>query len=429
MAGPIALAWGILLAVGSIMGIAPARDILNQWLYSLYPVALPQIFELLEMHHREIINDEQLDAALKRTGMDTTWIPRLQDVTRQMVNANDLIIAHRRELIDRNTFLDKMRRIKLDGEDIALLEQVSLFFPSPPDLVRFAVREVFTPEIRNKFGMDEDRPEIFMKEASKAGLPEQTAKDFWAAHWELPSTLQGFRMFHRGIIDVDELKLLMKSLDIMPFWRDKLISLSHNVLTRVDVRRMYGLGVLDADAVKKAYKDIGYSEDNAIKMTEFTIEFENDENKGITRSSVVSAYKKGAISEEELTTYLKALRFSEKVVNFWVSTSVHDKIMGQIDDEIDTNVETYVAGGLTLSELTQLLNAMGLPDTYTQDILRRAELKRRKKVKLPSKEDLIKWYSGNIIDSTEFTGRMLETGYRPNDIDIYIEANQPELVE
>ena len=83
----------------------------------------------------------------------------------------------------------------------------------------------------------------------KAGLPEEQARNYWAAHWELPSAQMGYAMFQRRIIDHETLVMLLKSLDIMPFWRDKLIEMSYNPLTRVDVRRMYGLGVLSEEEV------------------------------------------------------------------------------------------------------------------------------------------------------------------------------------
>ncbi|GAH93918.1 unnamed protein product, partial [marine sediment metagenome] len=41
-------------------------------------------------------------------------------------------------------------------------------------------------------------------------------------HWSLPSPSQGFEMLHRGVIDEAELNMLLRALDIMPFWREKL---------------------------------------------------------------------------------------------------------------------------------------------------------------------------------------------------------------
>ncbi|GAH81965.1 unnamed protein product, partial [marine sediment metagenome] len=119
-----------------------------------------------------------------------------------------------------------------------------------------AVREAFTPAIAKKFGQYEDFPPDFEKYAGMKGLSKEWAERYWAAHWSLPSPSQGYDMLHRGIIDNKELFMLMKALDIMPFWRDKLMQMSYHLLTRVDIRRMYKAGVLTEAEVYESYLQV-----------------------------------------------------------------------------------------------------------------------------------------------------------------------------
>ncbi|GAH79863.1 unnamed protein product, partial [marine sediment metagenome] len=74
--------------------------------------------------------------------------------------------------------------------------------------------------------------------AGKKGLSKEWSERYWAAHWNLPSPQQGFEMLHRGVINVSELNMLLRALDVMPFWRDKLTAIAFRRLTRVDIRRM-----------------------------------------------------------------------------------------------------------------------------------------------------------------------------------------------
>jgi len=136
-----------------------------------------------------------------------------------------------------------------------------------------AVREAFTPEIAARFGQYQDLPPDFVEWVGKKGLSKEWAERYWAAHWSLPSPQQGFEMLHRGVINEGDLNMLMRALDIMPFWRDKLIQIAYRPLTRVDVRRMFALGVLDVSGVRKAYTDLGYNDYNADLMTDFTIKY------------------------------------------------------------------------------------------------------------------------------------------------------------
>jgi hypothetical protein len=123
-------------------------------------------------------------------------------------------------------------------------------------------------------------------------------------------------MLHRGIITEDELKLLLRALDVMPFWREKLIQLSYAPYTRVDVRRMYQVGILDYDGVVRAYRDIGYDEEKARNLAEFTVRYYDDEEqtevdqyRELTRQLIVTAYKRGVLDRGEARERLEKLRF------------------------------------------------------------------------------------------------------------------------
>jgi hypothetical protein len=167
-----------------------------------------------------------------------------------------------------------------------------------------AVREAFTPAIAARFGQYEDLPPDFVEWVGKKGLSKEWASRYWAAHWSLPSPQQGFEMLHRGVIGIDDVNMLMRALDIMPFWRDKLIQIAYRPLSRVDVRRMFALGVLNVSGVRRAYTDIGYNDYNADLMTQFTIKYtegikERAEAATIKAEARVEEAKEKAIQKEE----------------------------------------------------------------------------------------------------------------------------------
>lgn len=220
-----------------------------------------------------------------------------------------------------------------DG-DINLIKQLYVILPPVNDLITFAVREVFTPETVEKFGQNEDFPEEFLTFAKQAGLDEKWAKAYWAAHWDLPSPNMAFEMFQRRIIDGDELKMLLKALDIMPFWRDKLIELSYNPLTRVDVRRMFGLGVLSEQEVYESYLDIGYSPKNAERMTDFTVRYESQGSEDelanirlLTKSVYTQAYERDIFTKAELVEAFLSMGYIEEDAILMADLEEYDKIV------------------------------------------------------------------------------------------------------
>lgn len=180
----------------------------------------------------------------------------------------------------------EFRRLGIHPNYFGLYKELAYQIPPIADIITMAVREAFTPEIAQRFGQYEGLPSEFVAWAQKKGLSREWAERYWAAHWSLPSPQQGFEMLHRGVINRDELHLLLRALDIMPFWRERLIEISYNPLTRVDIRRMHLLGILTEPEVFQAYKDIGYNDLNAKRLTAFTVK--------LTQQTLAKEQKKAA---------------------------------------------------------------------------------------------------------------------------------------
>jgi hypothetical protein len=188
----------------------------------------------------------------------------------------------------------QLRKIGIHPDYHALYKELAYQIPPIADIITMAVREAFTPDIAARFGQYEGLPSAFVEWVGKKGLSREWAERYWAAHWSLPSPQQGFEMLQRGVITRDDLYLLLRALDIMPFWRDKLIQISYNPLTRVDIRRMYALGVLSETEVNKAYQDIGYNTENAARLTLFTVKLTEQAKERAEAAKAKAAVEKGA---------------------------------------------------------------------------------------------------------------------------------------
>ena len=199
----------------------------------------------------------------------------------------------------------------------------TLAYPIPPvaDIITMAVREAFTPAIAERFGQYEDYPAEFEEWALKKGLSKDWSKRYWAAHWSLPSATQGFEMLHRGVIERPELDMLLRALDIMPFWREKLTGIAFRRLSRVDIRRMYGLGVLTEDEVYDAYLELGYNERDAKRMTNFTVKQILATQSKFTSRDIISAYTKYMITNSEARSLLLDIGVKSENIKFIILTA------------------------------------------------------------------------------------------------------------
>lgn len=256
---------------------------------------------------RRMIKTEDATQAASWNGFNTEQFGILYQLTRQFLTIGDILQLWLRGEIKEPDADAYLTQLGLDDVDKDGVKKLALQIPNVQDLIHMAVREVFTPEIAQKFGQYEDYPPELTKYARMIGLSEEWARRFWAGHWELPSIQMGFEMLHRRVIDEATLNQLLRALDVMPFWRDKLTAISYQPLTRVDVRRMHKLGVLNNEETNLAYRDLGYDKTNAQRMTRFTILYNKEEEKieksverDLTRTDLVNAYLDGMIDSSFL---------------------------------------------------------------------------------------------------------------------------------
>lgn len=394
----------------------PLGELYAQKTWQSAPIRLPDIGTLIHLRLRGTISSDTFYAACNKQGLDDGWVNQLLAGAQQLLSSSDAFAAWRRGIISESERNEHLNAQGISGDLVPVMSKLTEFYPGPMDLIRFAVREVYSPQVVEKFEMMEDLPPQFISEAAKAGVSREQAANYWASHWDLPSPQMGFEMMHRRIISRDELEMLLKALDIMPFWRNKIVELSYNPLTRVDVRRMYRLGVMSEDDLYNAYLDLGYSPDNAKLLVEFTKKYESGEDRGITRASIQSAYKKGLLTQEEFVTYLAALDYPETTIAFWLELTEYEMMEKEVDDKIDDVTNLYKLGELSLEQVQIELDKLGLSAEVALRVQKELEAQKSTKIKLPTQTDLTDWLKKGIIDQIAFGIRMKSLGYKEEDI-------------
>jgi len=254
-----------------------------------------------------------IESDLRDQGWTAERSELLENVAKTRLEEQFLVTLRLRGIIEQGIYYQRMYVLGYDNTEAEDFYIASFAYPGISDIVRMAVREAYTPEIAERFGQYQDIPPQFITEAAKLGIPDEIARQYWAAHWDLPSPMQGFDMLHRGIITEADLKLLLRALDVMPFWRDKLVQLAYAPFTRVDIRRMHKLGTLTEAQVKQSYQDIGYSPEKAAALTQFTVKLntdvETEKEKELLKSDMLAAYRARLYTAEQAVAALVELGY------------------------------------------------------------------------------------------------------------------------
>tara|TARA_R110002096_G_scaffold170894_2_gene343573 strand:- start:854 stop:3154 length:2301 start_codon:yes stop_codon:yes gene_type:complete len=424
------IAFAVMQVVGKTMGLLSIGGALSA--KELYEFSRSCAWEILEpgdavvAYQRGLISLDNLNDELRMRGYSQTRVDTLIETGYQVPDPASLYSMNLRGLPGGENLTDRFKDLGFNPTDAQSLSDLKFYIPGAQDLITMAVRDVFNPAIVEEFGQDQDFPEEFGKYAAQQGISDFWARKYWAAHWVLPSMQMGFEMLHRRVIDEDKLKRLMAAQDIMPGWRDDLIAISYRPYTRVDIRRMHDTGVLSEDEVYDAYRDIGYNDERARTLTDFTIELNRDDPDplepldGLTRSAVISAYKDGLIDRITAEGLLEAEGVGPDARLIYLNDAELDIEKELRNDQSQTLLIEYENAAISLREAVIALRALPLTPLENEKV----ELKLRritaKRTKLPSKADLQKMYKNSVIGKGTFKDQMERLGYPDKWIEDYI---------
>jgi len=169
-----------------------------------------------------------------------------------------VIIAWRRDPEKYAKYFDDLKDQGWNDERIEALKFFTQFMPSAQDLVNWEAKEVFEPAMIAKYGLDDEFGGLDLTLFAKIGVTKEQALNYWRAHWEHASWNQVVEMVRRGQMTEADVWDWFRLVEIPPFWRDKLIAISWEVPTRVDVRRFYDMKTIDEVRLREIYTAQGY---------------------------------------------------------------------------------------------------------------------------------------------------------------------------
>jgi len=367
----------------------------------------------------QLTEDETLKI-LMRHGFARADSKRMIWSAQRIPDVENLLALWLRESLDDDAIDFALSQLGFNPEYAAGMKELAYFIPPVQDLITMAVREVFSPDIRQAQRQDEDYPEDFNEWAGKQGVSEEWAKNYWAAHWSLPSPQMGFEMLHRGVITETELGTLLRALDVMPGWRQALIDISYSPYTRVDIRRMHKVGVLSDAEVKQSYQDIGYNPDRAQKLLEFTKELNKDEGyltfdvaSDLTRGHILQFYKRGIISEAVALLYLGMIGINAAASKLFIENIDYEIELKKRDQDTDLILDRYRYELAGYDKTEQDLRDLNLSYRETEEAIHDLRRLQDRRNKTPSKADLDKFLKASLITSVEYTEMLEQMGYSP----------------
>ena len=331
---------------------------------------------------------------------------------------NVRILWLRGVLSDDQMFM-RMRELGYTDTRIKEIIQGWSVIPGPNDLFHLVAKEAFEPDMVERMGYADEFPGEQVQWLQKQGISEEWAKKYWYAHWETPSIQMGFEMFHRedpdrpgqSIIDESELDMLYRTVEIPPYWRSRITKIAYQPYTRVDVRRMHDMGVLTDAQLIQSYKDLGYDQEHAEKMGEFTVKYNQGAAKELTRGQIVGGYKDKILTRADALTLITDLGYTEAQAEYFILTEDYNEAK-DLQDEMLTNIKDRFQNNLADEFTTRSqLNSLNLTGDRIAVLMDKWKIKKMIDVKVPSKTDLDKFLLNKIITLDIYRQEMDRLGY------------------
>jgi hypothetical protein len=261
--------------------------------YMTISSTLSPFFQLLNYQTSKVANQYRLDA----DSVAKLWLrgfPKGQDAEEwKNLTSAEKAAKTEESKADVEKWFGELSDQGFGSHEQEAIKELARYLPAPTEIMTWAAREVFEPELREKYQLDKFLPKEFLEWAAKVGITGEVAKNYWASHWILPSLTAIQELWRRKLLTKEDVDAFWTELDMVPWVREDLFKLFRAVPTRVDVRRFWDMRTIDEARLRDIYQAQGYWEDDLEDYVMWTKVF-------VDFPDLMARYKNGWIKIEEV---------------------------------------------------------------------------------------------------------------------------------
>jgi hypothetical protein len=365
--------------------MAPLMRLLNYFIDKKYRTSRLDPSQAIQWMFRMGGLTPQYIDDLRELGWTDQRIQVFIDNMRPILGEQSILELFHRGIISDETANLYFRQLGYNDTHISEIRLLSEQLPGIGELVNMGAKHAWSDAGAALYGWDNDLPGDLITWAEKNGVAPEWVKRYWRAHWDLPGIGNIFDMLHRlrpGVTQTpftaQDVSLYLSLSGIPSYWHDKVTAMSYSPYSRIDVRRMYKLGILTAADVKSNYLDLGFDEKHAQTLTDFTVKLEDPNGnikpvaaRDLSLGVLKDVYLKHIWTVNQVRDYLKTLAYEPDEVNTIITVwdmaqaaANKDNVQNSYNGKITTDIINAYANALvSLEDGTSLLQGLG----YTKD--------------------------------------------------------------
>lgn len=401
------------------------------FLQSTNQIPLDSIYRLVARRNLSTPDYERL---LIRAGwVEPEVINSVKELRAPLIDLFTLWQLYNRKLIPAARYTAGLAELGWDVDGLAAaIDQLRYQIPPVSDIPRFMTRDVFDPRVVVKYDLDSEFNDKFqgrLKDwAAWQGVTDETMQAYWRAHWQFPSPTQLYEMLRRlrpervpeniAVRPADVSDVLSVN-DVPKYWRDRLIEISYQTLTRVDIRRMYTIGTIDREEVVHRYQDIGYDLPTAEILTKQAdidrVRGRNAQAKLMSVGEAVGLFGKFQLGEAVLRDVLFRNLIPPELIDQTIKDARQRRKSAIIGRCLAAYRKRYLTGLWTPGEAIAIVQQQGLEPDEAIEIVAGWQCEAAARGRVVPASTLCRWYESGLIDPAEYTARLVAVGYDPTD--------------
>jgi len=417
------------------LSAAPVSYLFTENKYALqyeYPQFIPSQSEIDLMYLTAAINETAWKCYTKANGNLPNLHTLNMQTKRTRIDPRQSIFLNRYGKLKDDEYESTMRSLGfLSVKDRKQYEDSLVTLPGISDILRMAVRDVENKEVYEKYeydtGFDKSYKDTLQLWAKSQGIPDDVAKFYWRAHWDLPSNTAAYEMLRRNregrvdpklVVTHKDVQDLLKINDMAPGWIDKIISISAAVVTRTDLKRGMLIEALDKTQVIDGLKDNGYIDRDA-DLIYSIFEKEKDlyeqtiaaRRSAFTPKQVANMLADGSMTAIEAKDELVALKLKPEAISRIIESGNAKSKSLRRRACLKSIKRRYFSGQLTDVEAFDHIGSQGV-DVATQNSILdgwRCEFTSRSK-DLPASKNVELFLKG-VINADELGRRLRNLNY------------------
>ncbi len=394
---------------------------------------------------RHYITQNEWEYGAKLNGECLPWQKHIKELGYSRIGIRDAYRLRKLDEITENEYVDGLRRNAVDTEnDRFYWEKAQIQYPPMSDLIRMMQRDIVDEKVVRKLNLKDKFPkkwrEFLKKWGESQGVNDEVAEAYWMAHWQNAAPGHIYQWLHRfrpddrdpndpniGLtVTTDDAKQYLEIADYVPGLIQYYIGASYLIPGRIDIRRMYRVGVIkDETGLRRKYRDLGYNAKDAADLARFTV---------ITETPAKSKLA-GAMQESEvLRLYTDAVIGKDQATRLLLDAGIPVDSIGQKLESADIRRHSiyvkkvrsalqkrFFMGEFTQAEVAGELERNGTDSDFVNTLAAQWEQERRGRSKHVALGKLCEMFDRGLIGMDEYMRRVRNLNYPEADALLLIE--------